>query len=74
MNRSLPIAVLLAALSLALPQVQDKSKRKDAGPEVGQKAPWFKLNDHTGRAVDFRGKTDGMWTALAFYPKAATPG
>ena len=43
-------------------------------PEVGAPAPDFRLNDHAGRAVrlsDFRGKS---WVALAFFPKAMTPG
>jgi cytochrome oxidase Cu insertion factor (SCO1/SenC/PrrC family) len=42
--------------------------------EKGTEAPDFRLNDHEGRAVrlsDFRGKS---WVALAFFPKAMTPG
>jgi peroxiredoxin Q/BCP len=40
---------------------------------VGQPAPDFTLQDHTGRWVslkDFRGRTVVLW----FYPKADTPG
>jgi peroxiredoxin Q/BCP len=40
---------------------------------VGEPAPDFTLQDHTGRSVslkDFRGKTVVLW----FYPKADTPG
>lgn len=41
--------------------------------QVGEKAPDFTVQDHTGRTrrlSDFRGKTVVLW----FYPKADTPG
>ena len=44
----------------------------DAG-RIGKAAPSFRLNDHTGRAVEVGGEAEG-WTVLAFFPKAATPG
>jgi len=40
---------------------------------VGDTAPDFKVQDHTGRTVklsDYRGKDTVLW----FYPKADTPG
>ena len=44
-----------------------------AGPEVGQPAPAFRLQDQDGKwhaLADYRGK----WVALYFYPKDDTPG
>ncbi len=41
--------------------------------EVGNPAPDFSVQDHTGKAVslsDFRGRKVLLW----FYPKADTPG
>ena len=45
-------------------------------PEVGKPAPAFRLNDHTGRAVSplVQEEDAALWTVLAFYPKAMTPG
>jgi thioredoxin-dependent peroxiredoxin len=44
------------------------------GPEVGKPAPAFRLNDHTGKAVEVGGAATTGWTILAFYPKAMTAG
>ena len=44
-----------------------------AGPEIGKPAPQIRLNDQNGKALTVGGKCE-QWTALAFYPKAATPG
>lgn len=50
------------------------TQEKDPKPlSVGQRAPAFRLNDHSGKAVSIGGESD-TWTVLAFYPKAATPG
>jgi len=69
MKRLLALAPLLLA-AVPFVTLQDA---KDAGPVVGKPAPAFRLNDHTGRAVEVGGKAEG-WTVLAFFPKAATPG
>jgi peroxiredoxin len=41
--------------------------------KIGEAAPALRLNDHTGKAIAVGGESD-LWTVLAFYPKAATPG
>ena len=72
----IPALVLssLVLVSLAWVQpAQDPATRSAIGPQVGQPAPAFRLNDHTGTAVHVGGKSK-TWTVLAFYPKAATPG
>lgn len=67
-----PLTIALAAL---FPFVSPDEKREPLdGPVVGQPAPTFKLNDHTGRGTAVGPTQDGAWTVLAFYPKAATPG
>ena len=56
---------------------QDDTKQVAAVAEVGKPVPAFRLNDHTGAAVAIApdaDATEGNWTVLAFYPKAATPG
>ncbi len=67
-------AVLAAAAGAALAQERG-GKAMEAGlVEAGTEAPDFRLNDHEGRGVrllDLRGKG---WVALAFFPKAMTPG
>ena len=57
------LAMALAATGVAIA----------AGPEVGQPAPAFRLQDQDGKwhsLADYRGK----WVALYFYPKDDTPG
>jgi len=63
--------VLLAGLSY-----WSTARGEDApiGLEVGKTAPVFRLNDHTGKAVEVGGAATTGWTVLAFYPKAMTPG
>lgn len=61
---------LLAPLALVAVQATDA---EPAPLEVGQAAPTFRLNDHEGRLVRVGGESD-VWTVLAFYPKAMTPG
>jgi len=66
----IPLTLLVAACLLGGAMAQDKTK----GPEVGAKAPGFRLNDHEGNAKtldELRGKG---WFVLAFYPKAMTGG
>jgi len=66
----IPLLTLAASLALALAQ----EKPSEPAPiEVGQAAPTFRLNDHEGRIVEVGGKSD-VWTVLAFFPKAMTPG
>jgi len=67
---------LLALALLALPLFWQQEKPAPApppAPVVGEPAPAFRLNDHAGRAVSVGGKTE-LWTVVAFYPKAMTPG
>jgi hypothetical protein len=64
---------LLLAVALAPLLVQDEAKHPPALPQVGEPAPTFRLNDHTGKAVRVGGESE-TWTVVAFFPKAATPG
>lgn len=66
-------SLLAAILALGLLGFQQDDSGKPRRPVVGEMAPTFRLNDHTGQAVSFGGKQD-RWTVLAFFPKAATPG
>jgi len=65
------LAPLLLAGGLFLP---GQEKAQPTGPEVGKPAPTFRVNGHDGKAVSVGKNEDGLWTVLAFYPKAATPG
>lgn len=67
------IAALLLLAPLCVQDPQDAKKKEPVVPQVGQTAPAFRLNDHTGRAVQVGGPAK-TWTVVAFYPKAATPG
>ena len=64
-------ATLVAFLSGPLQQGQQQ--RGPKVPQVGDRLPAFRLNDHEGNAVKIGGKSKG-WTIVAFYPKALTPG
>lgn len=67
LTRSLATFVLTLVAALAAGPVFG------AGPEVGQPAPAFRLQDQNGEwhnLEDYRGK----WVALYFYPKDNTPG
>lgn len=68
MRRCAVLLPLLLALPTLSPTPQDPAVAK-----VGKPAPAFRVNDHTGKAVRFGGKSK-TWTVLAFYPKAGTPG
>ncbi len=63
------LAVCLAALAATLPFQEEGPKL----PEVGKPAPAFRLNTHEGTLAGVGGAHE-LWTVVAFYPKAATPG
>jgi len=65
-----PFAFLLAS---ALFFVQGDDVQENPLPKLSEAAPVFRLNDHTGQAHTVGGEAE-QWTALAFYPKALTPG
>jgi hypothetical protein len=70
-------ALFLSAAVAGLLLAQGNQERPPARPGVGDAAPAFRLNDHSGRAVAIAAKSSGEeapWTVLAFFPKAATPG
>ena len=67
----LQFLALAAALAVLVPQ--DEAEKKPVLPREGQVAPAFRLNDHTGKAVQVGGKSE-RWTVVAFFPRAATPG
>ena len=69
MRFALPILALSGLLLMA----SEAPQKTDLGPEVGQPAPAFRLNDHNGNAASIGGEKD-TWTVVAFYPKALTPG
>jgi len=71
--RHATFTALLLLIPLHAQDPVDSGKEPPAPPAVGQKAPVFRLNDHTGRAVSVGGPAE-TWTVVAFYPKAATPG
>lgn len=65
----IPLTLLAAACLLGGAMAQDKT-----GPEVGAKAPDFRLNDHEGKARTLQELRGEGWLVLAFYPKAHTGG
>ena len=68
--KTLSIAALCVAAPLLLVQEPDPQPML---PEVGSKAPAFRLNDQDGE-VHAVGGEHAQWTVLAFYPKALTGG
>jgi len=68
--KNVPIALLLTS---ALLLAQDEETPGPRPPEVGDPAPAFRLNDQEGKLLSIGGESD-MWTVVAFYPKAMTPG
>ncbi len=81
--RILLVAIVAAAVAAtAFPAMAQQPKPAPAAPAaaaamptVGAPAPTFRLNDHEGRMTGIGGtRSDGKWTVVAFYPKAATPG
>ena len=73
MKKTIVSALALSLLAIVSPGVQEKDAPR---PEGGKPAPAFRLNDHTGRAVSplVQEEDAALWTVLAFYPKAMTPG
>jgi hypothetical protein len=80
--RIFPVALVLLP-ALALPSLsllggrgsEDPAADEAPVPAVGEPAPAFRLNDHTGSSAAVGGeREDGKWTVVAFYPKAMTPG
>ena len=67
------LITIAATLATATLLVQDTDEERAPGPKVGEKAPAFRLNDHTGRPVSIGGESKA-WTVVAFFPKAMTPG
>lgn len=67
-----PLPLLLTGLALS--QEPRPKPEPTPKPVVGERAPGFRLNDHTGHAVDLPLADDEHWTVVAFFPKAATPG
>lgn len=65
----IPLTLLVAACLLGGAMAQDRT-----GPEVGAKAPLFRLNDHEGKAKTLDELRGNGWFVLAFYPKAHTGG
>ena len=66
--------LVAALLALAAHLALAEEEREPKMPEVGARAPDFRLNDQTGKAVRFEDARKGRWAVLAFFPKAATPG
>ena len=69
------LCALAATMSLFFSQ--GESKPAPGLPEIGKPVPAFRLNDHLGSAISIAPDpkaTEGNWTVLAFFPKAATPG
>jgi cytochrome oxidase Cu insertion factor (SCO1/SenC/PrrC family) len=70
---ALVVGILLGYGGMALFGFSGAGKVRNAGLNVGDKAPDFRLPDHTGRYVrlsDFQGKSK---VVIAFYPLAWTP-
>jgi len=65
-----PLALLLTS---ALLLVQDEQAPGPRPPAVGDPAPTFRLNDQDGNLRAVGGEAE-LWTVVAFYPKAMTPG
>ena len=67
------LAGALAALALGGAAMAQQGE-KDGPIAAGAEAPDFRLNDHEGKAVRLSGFRGKKWVALAFFPKAMTPG
>ena len=70
--RTWMLVTVVAALATATALADDDGKKKK--PTVGDTAPDFRLNDHTGKAYRLSEAGEGRWIILAFFPKADTPG
>jgi len=67
------IALLAMAALMAACGSNSTPKIKNASLEVGDKAPDFRLEDHTGAFVRLSDFQDKKNVVLAFYPLAWTP-
>lgn len=70
-------ACALAMGLLGFAGLRSHAEEPEATPKiarVGAPAPAFRLNDQAGKAVALFDKAPGVWTVLAFYPRAMTPG
>ena len=72
MKRLIPLLSLLLAAFFALPLAAEESAAP-AGPEDGQPAPAFRLEDQHGKWHTLA-QHGGQWIVLYFYPKDFTPG
>ncbi len=63
---------LVVLLSLCLGG--SMARNEPAGPKVGEAVASIRLNDQHGRATAVGKNKKGLWSVVAFYPKAATPG
>lgn len=61
------------ALALLLAPLSAQDQGGPTLPEIGKAAPVIRLNDHTGAVKQVGGEAE-LWTVLAFYPRAGTPG
>lgn len=62
------LAAALTAVALVAQEVREPQVAK-----VGEALPAFRLNDQDGKAVAIGGESE-LWSVLAFFPKAMTPG
>ena len=70
----IPAAMAALAAGAALILSSPQQAKAPTRPEEGKPAPTFTLNDHEGKKVSVGPNDDALWTVLAFYPMAATPG
>jgi len=64
------LALALVAAALI---TQDDGTDESPVAQVGEALPAFRLNDQDGKAVAIGGESE-LWTVVAFFPKAMTPG
>ncbi|HVT32764.1 MAG TPA: peroxiredoxin [Rhodanobacteraceae bacterium] len=72
MKRLIPLLCILLACAFALPLAAEEAAAP-AGPEDGQPAPAFRLEDQHGKWHTLA-QHGGQWVVLYFYPKDFTPG
>ena len=79
-QRMIPVLVCIGLVagvlwSPARAEEPAPKKEKTTVAQIGQPAPALRLNDQDGKArALFQDGGEGTWVALAFYPKALTPG